>query len=374
MFINFMKKVFEQLLNENFNVVSQDFSKNIDNKTTQISLYKRDGSTYYFITLINNENYNEEETLVFENNIVNKFIKYRETLSKVIVLKIFIGNKKIESVETTMKVDNPFVDQFIYDVVWQVTEENGKIKIKSRKGQPNNFLNIKGVLNRSFKECQKNIVDEKTKVSDFWINATKNQRLKIKQNKPYGTYFLIMCILVTGLMVFVESGDIKNIDILIKYGALSNSMVVDDGEYFRIINSIFLHAGSVHMLSNLFGILIFGSRVERYMGTISLMYIFLVGGIAGNIATIYLVEGISVGASGGVFALIGGLTGMSLMYKRSVGEIDYQTYLIFVLINVAVGLNISNINNVAHMSGLVFGVIYGVSYSLINLKLKKRGI
>ena len=68
-----------------------------------------------------------------------------------------------------------------------------------------------------------------------------------------------------------------------------------------------LHAGVVHYLINMFAMWFIGAAVEQSHGTVSTTILFLIPGVGGNIlSAIFLPQYISVGASGGIFGLIGG--------------------------------------------------------------------
>ncbi len=146
---------------------------------------------------------------------------------------------------------------------------------------------------------------------------------------------------------------------LLQIGALQRDSVLINGEYYRLLTSLFMHVNFIHLLSNLLAIVIFGSRLERYMGSLNLMFIFLLGGLTGNVVTIIMSDVASVGASGGAFALIGTLYVLTKRFNRSIDGLGSHLFFMYILINVSLGFLIPNVNNMAHIGGLIFGMIAG---------------
>jgi len=86
---------------------------------------------------------------------------------------------------------------------------------------------------------------------------------------------------------------------LIACGARVSDLIVNDGEWWRLITAVFLHTGVVHLCFNLAVLLFIGRGLEKAHGHMFAAGIFLVGGIGGNVlSAIFLPQYISVGASG----------------------------------------------------------------------------
>ena len=54
----------------------------------------------------------------------------------------------------------------------------------------------------------------------------------------------------------------------------------NNGEYFRLFTSIFLHAGLFHLVCNMYSLYVIGPQVESFYGKIKYLFIFLFSGIA----------------------------------------------------------------------------------------------
>ncbi|MBA2679705.1 MAG: rhomboid family intramembrane serine protease, partial [Ktedonobacteraceae bacterium] len=93
--------------------------------------------------------------------------------------------------------------------------------------------------------------------------------------------------------------------ILIRYGAKENSLI-SQGQYWRFITPIFLHVNLLHVGLNMLNLLMLGIFLERLMGSVRFIFIYMVTGVVSVIASFYFAPNvISVGASGAVFGLVG---------------------------------------------------------------------
>ena len=145
------------------------------------------------------------------------------------------------------------------------------------------------------------------------------------------------------------------VDLGAKYGPY-----IADGEYWRLFMPIFLHVGFFHMLTNMFGLIIFGSMVERTFGTRNFLVIYLTAGVMGNAVSFLAGPNPGVGASGAVFGILGGFGVYLLLNRRLLGQMGRQQLTsigVIVGINVVMGLASAGIDNAAHFGGLIAGAI-----------------
>ena len=93
---------------------------------------------------------------------------------------------------------------------------------------------------------------------------------------------------------------------LLKMGAKQTSLIVNGGQWFRLFSPIVLHAGLIHFFLNMFALWFIGGAVEKSHGMVNAAIIFVLPATGGNIlSALFLPQYISVGASGGIFGLIG---------------------------------------------------------------------
>ena len=95
-------------------------------------------------------------------------------------------------------------------------------------------------------------------------------------------------------------------DTLILMGAKDSYLIVSEKEIWRLLSSAILHAGLVHYFINCLALWFVGAAIETTHGTLATAILFIIPAIGGTIlSAIFLPEYITVGASGGIFGLIG---------------------------------------------------------------------
>ena len=145
------------------------------------------------------------------------------------------------------------------------------------------------------------------------------------------------------------------------------------GQPWRLLTSVFVHAGLSHLLLNLFSLWLLGLLVEDRVGPLRLLLVYLACGVGGSLASLWWHEsGInSVRASGAIFGLYGLLLALLLGKKLVLDKSDRRAMLGLVLYlvfsNLLSGLS-GNIDNAAHVGGLAMGLFIAGPLALIGLK------
>jgi rhomboid protease GluP len=139
---------------------------------------------------------------------------------------------------------------------------------------------------------------------------------------------------------------------------------VRQGEYWRLVTSMFLHGGIVHLVLNAWALYQLGSLFEILMGSGRLAGVYLAAGIAGSLASAFWSDVPSVGASGAIFGLLGALISFLLRRRENLtpqAKALLGQLVMWAVINVAFGFSgAANIDNAAHMGGLVAGLLAGL--------------
>lgn len=155
---------------------------------------------------------------------------------------------------------------------------------------------------------------------------------------------------------------VGNDALLIGLGALPDSGQIDH-EYWRVVTAGFLHYDATHFALNTLLLLLVGPVVERRAGTVWLLLIFLGGSVASCAGILmkhlfWPSQGVSLGASGGLFALLG--TGLVLVFR-----LPSQSRLVRIrlLVPLFVGLAYSVLPRVT-MIGHVVGLVVGAAIAL----------
>ena len=192
------------------------------------------------------------------------------------------------------------------------------------------------------------------------------------QHYPITLALVVICIGVFALQLFfgVNPTNPTN-QALIAWGA--NFLPFSLGEApWRLVTSLFLHIGFMHLLFNMFALYYFGQVAERMFGAVNFLALFLLSGVGGNLLNNYLglhsvMAGeppiISAGASGGIMGI-----GMALLVtaltKTSFNNfaLNFRSLLIVMAINLSYGFLVGGIDNASHVGGAIIGGLLGMVY------------
>ncbi|MHA1458592.1 MAG: rhomboid family intramembrane serine protease [Promethearchaeota archaeon] len=136
-----------------------------------------------------------------------------------------------------------------------------------------------------------------------------------------------------------------------------NSKVVYDLELWRLITSMFLHRDFLHLVSNMFFLLIFGSYIEFSFSKVEFVLIYFISGFLGSLFSVFFLplNAISLGASGAIFGLLGAVLSMFIFDRYNpliILGLIYAFY--FVITSFRPG-----VNYFAHIFGLSGGFVIG---------------
>jgi len=175
---------------------------------------------------------------------------------------------------------------------------------------------------------------------------------------------LILCALI--ILIFL----LQNFPGITDTFILDNRVVAT--KPWTLFTAIFLHSDTVHLLYNLFGLALFGSILEHIIGTKRFLRLFIVAGIIASIVSVPFYTRV-LGASGAIFGVIGALGILRPKMAVWVYGMPMPMFVALIVWALADLLGIlapSGTANIAHLGGLVYGIIYGF-YVRINFKEKK---
>ena len=135
---------------------------------------------------------------------------------------------------------------------------------------------------------------------------------------------------------------------------------------WRLLSSVFLHGGIIHLAFNMWALWDTGRLAERFYGNFQLLLIFLVSGLSGSMASLFFSasHSVSVGASGAIFGVVGSLLAavFTKAHKLPTGLVTSMrsSMLTFVGYSLFMGFVASFIDNSAHIGGLVGGFAMGM--------------
>lgn len=172
---------------------------------------------------------------------------------------------------------------------------------------------------------------------------------------------ILLCVFGFGYTVF----GVADTDVFFSTYGFSGANLIE--RPYTLITSIFLHAGLDHLISNIFVLFFFGIAVEKELGKLKMLGIFLLGAFAGDLFSLFAYpwDTVAIGASAGIFALIG----IGMLVK----PMDLSLYpliipiplvllgIAYIIFNVYefIAMPYSNISYVAHFGGLFVGLLFG---------------
>jgi len=166
-------------------------------------------------------------------------------------------------------------------------------------------------------------------------------------------------------------------NVLVIYGAKENTLI-SHGQYWRFVTPLFLHANLLHVGLNMLNFVVLGVFLERLVGHARFLLIYLITGIISIIASFYFApQEISVGASGAIFGLVGAYSIFVLAHRQAFprGGIPALLWLTLVIgVNLGLGFVIPNVDNYAHVGGLVSGCLLGWWFTPLYTETKTSKI
>ncbi|MEA2163794.1 MAG: rhomboid protease GluP [Thermoanaerobaculia bacterium] len=160
------------------------------------------------------------------------------------------------------------------------------------------------------------------------------------------------------------TGDVNG-DVLVSMGAIVGGTLTRH-EFWRLLAAMFLHASVLHWAVNSWALYQLGTLYEVLFGSKRFAFTYLTTGLVASLASairIGATHGASVGASGAVFGILGAFIfsiRRSPVYRHQPWSRGLIGQLVFwIVINIAIGYSLPFIDNVAHIGGLIAGLILG---------------
>ncbi len=163
---------------------------------------------------------------------------------------------------------------------------------------------------------------------------------------------------------------------LLNFGAKRSELIAYYGHWWRLITAGFLHSGIMHLLMNSWVLFDLGALVEEIYGWPRMIVIYFMATIAGFYASAWVSVSTSVGASAGIFGLLGAMIALSLRSDSPMAAAYRGLYIRWAMYGLLLGfVPILPTDNAAHIGGLVAGFAVGYASGapkLIETSLRER--
>lgn len=175
----------------------------------------------------------------------------------------------------------------------------------------------------------------------------------LKKNAPVtvGIIIINLIIFIFSLLLGIHQWTI------LRGGMAPLGYVLYSGEYWRFLTSMFIHDDLLHVGFNMIILMHGGGFLEPRMGSKRFLIFYLAAGLLVSLCTGILSNGLSIGASGAIFAVLGYILFFELQARKR-GMVTYSMIVPLVVINVIFTLLVPNISTVGHLSGLAIGYLY----------------
>lgn len=179
---------------------------------------------------------------------------------------------------------------------------------------------------------------------------------------------VLLILLNTLIFLIVEfTGGSENGQHMLECGAAYAPLILEQGQWYRVFSSMFLHFGAPHLINNMLVLFVLGQRLEPAVGRLRFLLIYIAGGLGGNFISLFwdMRTGdyaVSAGASGAVFAVMGGMIYVIIRHRGKVADLTMKQMLIMAAFSLYFGFASEGVDNAAHAGGLLCGFLAAVIF------------
>jgi membrane associated rhomboid family serine protease len=330
-----------------------------------------------------------ERLLPYRERYLAQFNKMRSRFRTIWVVYVLVANGNSPAAEGSFSSGNnpaaeslsslaePYDGQPVYEIFWTLRRDTGEAVIK--KGQPSDLFGLRSDIRRSIKNC----IGQTDTADNFAVNgaiypapgspetprpAPATFREAARQTAEASPFrpvrdnavcvYIIAVINALVLFFFMDGLDFDYLS-AVQYGAIVPVYIVNGHQYYRLVSAMFVHFGWQHLVMNMFGLFIFGTRVERYFGRVRFLLVYFLSGVSGSVFSLLFTRGNAAGASGAVYGLTGAVFAFALISRRAMDRLTGYTMLLYAGIGLAMGFMMPGIDNFGHIGGWLAGAAAG---------------
>lgn len=184
---------------------------------------------------------------------------------------------------------------------------------------------------------------------------------------------ILVAINVLMFFVMLLAGAIGDSWEMVKWGAMFTPLMKENHEYYRLLTATFLHFDIEHLTGNMIILAALGDNLERALGKIRYLIVYLVSGLGASICSCLYNEiigdiSVSAGASGAIFGVIGALFCMVLINKGKLEDITATRLGLMIVYILYTGFTTPQVDNAAHIGGLLTGMLLT---GLLHIDIRK---
>ena len=188
-------------------------------------------------------------------------------------------------------------------------------------------------------------------------NAETDAPQSASARQPWLTRVAIVACIVIFLGIHSQD-DPNSWETFAKFGSLHADEIWDGG-YWALVTSAFVHFEMLHLVFNLYWLWVLGSRLEIEIGSLKYLAFFVISAFVSSSFQLAASDDTGIGASGVLYAIFGFMWATRSRYPPFYEVLDSRTVQLLVgWLFVCIGLtylDVWNVGNAAHFSGLIFG-------------------
>lgn len=192
---------------------------------------------------------------------------------------------------------------------------------------------------------------------DSQLQQPEEEYADVREPMPFYTIVLIVAIVAVALTQFASG-----LEMSIMAAGFDKPAFLIGHEYWRILTGATVHGSLMHVAMNCYAFYSFGKIVEMLSNRAHLAIVFLLSALGGGVLSlIFVPDGLSVGASGGVVGLVSYLLVYAFRRRRFISAEFRKSLLINIGFILVFGLVLFQvIDNFGHIGGLLTGAVYGL--------------
>ena len=184
-----------------------------------------------------------------------------------------------------------------------------------------------------------------------------------RRNAPVTDFLILVNVLV--FLYVAMRGGLRDDEVLLRLGASYTPYLTERHEYWRLLTAAFLHFGIRHRGNNMFVLFVTGDSLEHALGHVKYLIFYLFSAVGASAASLAVEVAmgqkvLSAGASGAVFAVLGGLIWVLIRNSGRFEEFRIRNLLFFSGMMLLSGFFTEGVDNAAHAGGLLVGFLLAV--------------
>lgn len=241
--------------------------------------------------------------------------------------------------------------------VWMMDEVSQRLVIY--ENQPGTFYGLEMRLPELWESADKPV----------WSTVDRTAGRRVLPVERFRNLSVVnLAIIAINVCVFVVlflMGDTESGAFISEHGGMYPPYVIENGEWWRIFTSMFLHFGIDHLANNMIVLLCVGDVLERTVGRVRYLIIYLVSGLCGGVLSLAMMvrmedTAVSAGASGAIFGVIGAVLWIAIRNRGRLETFTARRLLLMILLSLYLGFTGSGVDNWCHVGGLLGGFMLSV--------------